>query len=108
MTGHLFQGRYRSCLVEDDTYFLQTSRYIHLNPVKARMVPYPENYLWSSYQAFIGMNHLALVTIDKILSYFKGNERISYCAFVEDTKTYDEHEVNIQKSMGEDELWLPW
>ena len=33
LTGHLFQGRYKSCLVENDSYFLQTSRYIHLNPV---------------------------------------------------------------------------
>lgn len=33
--GHLFENRYKSCLVKDDGYFLQTSRYIHLNPVKA-------------------------------------------------------------------------
>lgn len=43
-SGHLFEGRYKSCLVKDDTYFLQTSRYIHLNPVKARIVEHPEEY----------------------------------------------------------------
>ncbi|MDD3174472.1 MAG: transposase [Herbinix sp.] len=53
MTGHLLQGRYRSCLIREDAYFLQTSRYIHLNPVKARMTAYPENYLWSNYQTFV-------------------------------------------------------
>ena len=36
--GHVFQGRYASSLIEDDTYFLEVSRYIHLNPVKAGMV----------------------------------------------------------------------
>ena len=36
--GHLFDSRYTSCLIEDDRYFLEVSRYIHLNPVKATMV----------------------------------------------------------------------
>lgn len=47
--GHVFESRYKSCLVKDDAYFLQTSRYIHLNPVKAMMVSRPEHYRWSSY-----------------------------------------------------------
>ena len=54
--GHLFEGRYKSILVKDDTYFLQTSRYIHLNPVKAGMVENPEDYPWSSYRTILGMN----------------------------------------------------
>ena len=33
-TGHLFESRYTSCLIEDERYFLEVSRYIHLNPVK--------------------------------------------------------------------------
>ena len=36
--GHVFESRYKSCLVKEDAYFLQTSRYIHLNPVKAQML----------------------------------------------------------------------
>lgn len=104
MTGHLFQGRYRSCMIKDDTYFLQTSRYIHLNPVNAKMIPNPEDYLWSSYQTFIGMNHSPLVTAEKTLSYFKENARIRYREFVENTKTFYDHEVDIQKSIGEDDL----
>ena len=40
--GHVFESRYKSCLVKEDAYFLQTSRYIHLNPVKAQMTNYPE------------------------------------------------------------------
>ena len=39
--GHLFESRYTSCLIEDDRYFLEVSRYIHLNPVKAAMVREP-------------------------------------------------------------------
>lgn len=107
MTGHLFQGRYRSCIIRDDIYFLQTSRYIHLNPVKAGMVPSPENYQWSSYRTIIGLSHSALVATEKTLLYFIDNERIRYRAFVEDAKTFHTYEIDIQKSMGEDDLWLP-
>jgi REP element-mobilizing transposase RayT len=47
--GHLFQGRYKSILVEVDEYAKELSRYIHLNPVRARIVDNPEDYQWSSY-----------------------------------------------------------
>jgi len=51
--GHLFQGRYRSILVDKDNYLLELSRYIHLNPVRARMVKQPEAYRWSSYSSYL-------------------------------------------------------
>lgn len=53
-TGPLYQGRYRSILVEADEYLHQLSRYIHLNPLRAKIVKKPEDYNWSSYQYFIG------------------------------------------------------
>jgi len=53
-TGHLFQGRYRGILVEKDAYLLALSRYVHLNPVRARVVEEPEQYRWSSYPGYIG------------------------------------------------------
>lgn len=40
-------------------YFLQTSRYIHLNPVKARMAAHPEDYRWSSYRTVLGMRFMS-------------------------------------------------
>jgi hypothetical protein len=52
--GHLFQGRFRAILIEADEYLLPLSRYIHLNPVKAKLVGTPEAYAWSSYGAVIG------------------------------------------------------
>ncbi len=51
--GHLFQGRYRSFVVEKDPYLLELSRYIHLNPVRAGMVKKPEAYRWSSYPSYL-------------------------------------------------------
>jgi len=52
-TGHLFQGRYKSIIVDKENYFLELTKYIHLNPVKAGMVNLPEEYKWSSYNGYI-------------------------------------------------------
>ncbi len=52
--GHLFQGRFKAILVEADEYLKILSRYIHLNPVRAKIVSAPEEYFWSSYRAFLG------------------------------------------------------
>ncbi|MDC8759289.1 transposase [Janthinobacterium fluminis] len=48
-SGSLWEGRYRSCLVQDETYLLVCQRYIELNPVRAGLVCEPAQYLWSSY-----------------------------------------------------------
>ena len=49
-TGTLWEGRYKSTLVDSEGYFLLVSRYIELNPVRANMVTHPAEYPWSSYQ----------------------------------------------------------
>lgn len=51
--GHLFQGRYKGILIDKERYLLSVSRYIHLNPVRAKFVDRPEKYKWSSYPAYI-------------------------------------------------------
>ncbi|MHA1510054.1 MAG: transposase [Promethearchaeota archaeon] len=52
-SGHLFQGRFKSILIEADEYLTHLSRYIHLNPLRAKMVKAVHEYRWSSYPAFI-------------------------------------------------------
>ncbi|MFP4445016.1 MAG: transposase [Desulfosudaceae bacterium] len=51
--GQLFRGRYKSILVEADSYLLQLMRYIHNNPVKAGLADRPGGYAWSSHQAYL-------------------------------------------------------
>ena len=53
-TGHLFQNRYHSLLVDADSYFLELIRYMHLNPVRAGMVTSLFDYRWSSHHAYCG------------------------------------------------------
>lgn len=54
-TGTLWEGRFKSCLIEADNYLLACARYIELNPVRAGLVMQPEDYLWSSYAHHAGL-----------------------------------------------------
>lgn len=52
-TGHLFQGRYKAILVDSDSYLLELTRYVVLNPVRAGLARRPDAWPWSSYRAMI-------------------------------------------------------
>lgn len=108
-TGHLFEARYKACLVKNDAYFLQTSRYIYLNPVKAKIVEHPEDYPWSSYRTMLGIDDDKMTDVNRTREYFGADAGIRYREFVEDYgHKYVVQENEIKKSMGEDDLWLPW
>jgi len=84
-SGHLFQGRYKAILVDRDSYFLELSRYLHLNPVRANMVERPEDYPHSSYAAYIADNDGLVRTVD-LLSMFSKDTIVAkqkYRIFVE-------------------------
>jgi putative transposase len=50
--GHVFQGRFRTELVEDESYLWTVTRYVHLNPVRAGLVEHPAEWAWSSYPGY--------------------------------------------------------
>ena len=86
-SGHLFQGRYKAILVEKDEYAKELSRYIHLNPVRAKKVETPEDFQWSSYGFYIGKKTSPdWLHRDFILGYFgkkKSAAQSGYRRFVE-------------------------
>ena len=85
-SGHLFQGRFKSIVVDKDSYLLELSRYLHLNPVRAKMVEKPEAYPYSSYRGYISAHGEGHVTRSTILEMFntKESEAIKrYRTFVE-------------------------
>ena len=53
--GHVFQGRYKDQLIQEDLYLSNLTRYIALNPVRAELVAHPREWPWSSYRAFAGL-----------------------------------------------------
>ena len=61
-SGTLWEGRYRSTLIETDRYLLACMAYIELNPVRAGMVKEPGDYLWSSHRFYTGLRADAMLT----------------------------------------------
>lgn len=132
--GHLFDGRYASCIIENERYFLEVSRYIHLNPVKAGMVREPLDYEYSSYRCYVDesaqdrvaqnkkQDNVIVPDTERVLSAFGGDSgafggdpgafggdpREEYRMFVERKIPHTEHETQIMKDIKENELWLPW
>ncbi|RPI11052.1 MAG: hypothetical protein EHM71_01910, partial [Zetaproteobacteria bacterium] len=88
--GHLFQNRYRSIVVEEEPYLLELVRYIHLNPVRAGVVPglrALDRYPWSGHSALVGTVARPWQATGTILSQFGQSTpraRAAYRAFVAD------------------------
>ena len=75
-SGHLFQGRYKSILVQNDAYMLQLSYYIHRNPLRAGIVKRLTDYRWSSYRSYAyGRKSPRWLSTDLIFSQFKSKDR---------------------------------
>ena len=69
--GHLFQGRYKSILVDKDAYLMELCRYVVLNPVRAKMVKSPDEWPWSSYCYTTGLfDSPPWLATDALLRYF--------------------------------------
>ena len=67
-SGHLLQGRYKAILCQSDQYLAELVRYIHLNPIRAKMVRRPQDFPYSSHRAYVGLDEARLVDIEPVLS----------------------------------------
>ena len=109
-TGHVFQGRFKSILVDKDHYLLELSRYIVLNPVRTRTVRSAREWPWSSYRATVGQNTpLDCLTTDWILSQFskqRGKAQKAYKEFVKQGKNQSSvwDSLRNQIYLGSDEF----
>ena len=74
--GHLFQGRYKAILCDREAYLLGLLKYIHQNPLRAKIAASLRDYAWSSHHAYVGKNNpLGLVETDHVLRMFSENKR---------------------------------
>lgn len=84
--GHLFQGRYKSILCQSDRYLGELVRYIHLNPVRAKMVKRPKRFPYSGHRAYLGLDDSGLVDTEPVLRHFGASKKRAvevYQRFVE-------------------------
>lgn len=85
--GHLFQGRFKSILIEKDSYLMELSRYIHLNPCQSKLVKFPEEFEWSSYFYYLHPKRKPkFLNTDLCLSFFANSKR-RFRTFVEEGLT---------------------
>jgi putative transposase len=66
-TGTLWEGRYKSTLIQDDKYLLTCMTYIDLNPVRAGIAALPSDFQWSSHKAYIGQQAISFITPHPLL-----------------------------------------
>lgn len=80
--GHVFQGRYRAIVCDSDAYLVTLVRYIHLNPVRAGLVPQPDLYGYSGHRALLAGQTTALLDPDPVLRLLGGPA--AYARFTQD------------------------
>lgn len=83
--GTLFQNRFKSKLCQKESYFLEASRYIHLNPLRAKLCSDLEKYPWSSYHELFGNSSYAIIEREEV-SMFIGDrpqEKNFYLEFLQ-------------------------
>jgi putative transposase len=94
--GHIFQGRYKAILIQKESHLLQASRYVVLNPVRAKAVKEPDEWKWSSYRGTTGKEKAhPCLTKDWILGQFGSKRRQS-------EKKYREF---VMAGIGEEKIW---
>jgi putative transposase len=93
-TGHLFERRYHSVLIDTDEYLLELIRYIHLNPVRAHMVQAVDQYPWSSHAAYLGNETIPWLTTDYSLRYFSTDRIRAISAY----RTFIDEQLNFVES----------
>ena len=88
--GPLFQGRFKAVVVDKEGYVLDLSCYIHLNPVRARLVQRPEDWRYSSYQDYVGLRNGTLPNPEVVLAQFPSRQ--AYAEWVESRIALDAEE----------------
>ena len=83
--GHLLQGRYKAILVDKESYLLELSRYVHLNPWRLKNSQDPFRYRWSSLSAYVGRaTPPNWLTVSEVLSNFGSTGKTRYKEFITD------------------------
>ena len=79
--GHLLQGRHKAILCQSDRYLSELVRYIHLNPVRAKMVDKPEEYPYSGHRSYLGLEPARIVDVDPVLRHFGAKKKLAREAY---------------------------
>jgi hypothetical protein len=102
--GHLFQGRYKAIICKKDEYLLTLIRYIHLNPIRAKLVHKPDDYPYSGHREYCGARVREVVEPSRILDMLGG--RAGYRKFIQegikDGHQEEYYDVIDQRFLGDE------
>jgi REP-associated tyrosine transposase len=98
-SGHLFQGRFKNMIVQNDAYLLQLSYYIHRNPVRAGMVKRLPSYKWSSYRAYAYDDQRTKWLYTKLIMSQFLNVADKHLAYREGGQKYSKEEQRIWEDL---------
>jgi len=82
--GHVFQDQFKAVIIENNSQLMWTSAYIHMNPVKNKLVKNPEDHKWNSYNDFASDRNLPIVHKELLISIF-GNKK----SFIKETLNFN-------------------
>jgi hypothetical protein len=105
---HLFQGRYKAILCDRDAYLISLVKYIHLNPVRAKIAKVAGEYRWSSHRSYEKQKDNEIIDTDRVLRMFsedKTQARKLYRAYIDDgieVKKEDIYKTVSQRILGEE------
>lgn len=109
LIGHVFAGRYKAVLCDRDAYLLELVRYLHLNPVRAKLAEDPADYHWSSHRAYLGRKWIPWLSTEPVLGIFHSERRVAgraYARFIAEGLPQghrdDLYEVWEQRYLGDE------
>lgn len=97
--GHLFQGRFKNMIVQNDAYLLQLSYYIHRNPVRAGMVKRLSSYKWSSYRAYAYDDQINKWLNTELITSQLLNAADKHLAYREGAQKYSKEEQRVWEDL---------
>jgi putative transposase len=99
LIGVVFQGRFKSIVVDASAYATVLSTYIHLNPLRRKLVEKPEDYPWSSYRDYLGLRRTGLKSLRPafVLSEFNEAESVARAQY----RSFLEARVNLKDPLAE-------
>ncbi|HOW43217.1 MAG TPA: transposase [Candidatus Omnitrophota bacterium] len=107
LIGHLWQGRYKSIIVDSENYLVQCGKYVELNPVRGELVSYPEEYGFSSYNVYAAGKKDPLVSMDPLYERLGSDpaaRQRTYSDFVLDSRVMNQKSFSRRTILGSEDF----
>lgn len=99
--GHVFQGRYKAILVQDERQMLRLLRYVHQNPVRANICTYVDQYEWSS-DPYYRKNIDGFINTKVVLNMLDKDRKMAIIKYIEFMREYEDRDYDQEKIIGDE------